>query len=164
MLLLLLGIILRVKRINSLNIELEENTTTEELLNVIKKLNNDENVDGILLQHPVPKHIDERACFNCIEMSKDVDGVNSASFGAICMGQDAYFSATPLGIMKLLDHYDIELEGKRVVVIGRSAILGKPIAMMLLNRNATVTIAHSKTKDLEKILQVSCRIFQSLLK
>ena len=139
--------------INSLKIELKKETTTEELLRVIKKLNDDENVDGILLQHPVPKHIDERKCFNFIVPSKDVDGVTSAGFGAMSMGEEAYVSATPFGIMQLLKHYNIEIEGKKAVVIGRSAILGKPIAMMLLNENATVTIAHSKTKDLELIVK-----------
>lgn len=136
--------------INSVKVELDENTTTEELLKVIEDLNNDENIDGILLQHPVPRQIDERKCFNSIHPSKDVDGVTSAGFGAMSMGEEAYVSATPFGIIKLLEHYNIELEGKKVIVIGRSAILGKPIAMLLLNKNATVTIAHSKTKDLEK--------------
>lgn len=139
--------------INSLKVELEESTTTHQLLEVIKKLNDDENVDGILLQHPVPKHIDERICFNAINPKKDVDGVTSAGFGAMTMGEEAYVSATPLGIMKILERYSIDLEGKEVVVIGRSAILGKPIAMMLLNKNATVTIAHSKTKNLEQVVK-----------
>lgn len=139
--------------INSLKIELDKKTTTEELLEVIEELNADENVDGILLQHPVPKHIDERKCFNSIKMEKDVDGVTSSGFGAMSMGEEAFASATPLGIMKLLEYYNVEIEGKKAIVIGRSAILGKPIAMMLLNKNATVTIAHSKTKDLEKYVK-----------
>ncbi len=139
--------------INSLKVELKKETTTEELLKVINELNCDENIDGILLQHPVPKHIDERKCFNAIKMSKDVDGVTSAGFGAMSMGEDAYVSATPLGIIKLLEYYDIKLEGKKAVVIGRSAILGKPIAMMLLNENATVTITHSRTADLENVVK-----------
>lgn len=139
--------------INSLKVELDENTTTQELLDVINKLNNDENVDGILLQHPVPKHIDERKCFNQINPSKDVDGVTSAGFGAMCMKEDAFVSATPYGITKIIENYNIEVEGKEVVVIGRSPILGKPIAMMLLNKNATVTIAHSKTKNLPEIVK-----------
>jgi len=139
--------------INSIKVELDEKCTTEDLLKIINGLNNDENVDGILLQHPLPKHIDERMCFNAIFPSKDVDGVTSAGFGAMTMGEDAYVSATPLGIMKLLEYYNIEIEGKRAVVIGRSPILGKPIAMMLLNKNATVTIAHSKTRDLEKVVK-----------
>ena len=139
--------------INSLKIEKDKATTTEELLQVIEDLNNDISVDGILLQHPVPKHIDERRCFNAIKPSKDVDGVTSSGFGAMCMQEDAYVSATPYGIIKIIEHYNIEIEGKEVVVIGRSAILGKPIAMMLLNKNATVTIAHSKTKNLPEIVK-----------
>lgn len=139
--------------INSLKIELSESSTTEDVLDVIKKLNDDDNVDGILLQHPVPRQVDERLCFNSIIPTKDVDGVTSAGFGAMAMGEEAFASATPLGIVKLLEYYDVELEGKNVVVIGRSAILGKPIAMMLLNKNATVTIAHSKTRCLEKIVK-----------
>jgi methylenetetrahydrofolate dehydrogenase (NADP+)/methenyltetrahydrofolate cyclohydrolase len=141
--------------LRSLKIELGEGTSTEELLEVIEKLNADESVDGILLQHPVPKHIDERLCFNSISPKKDVDGVTSAGFGAISMGEDAYASATPLGIVRILDHYGINVEGKHAVVIGRSAILGKPIAMMLLNKNATVTVTHSKTVDLEKIVKTA---------
>ena len=139
--------------INSLKVELKEETTTEQLLRVIKELNEDENIDGILLQHPVPSHIDERKCFNAIDPRKDVDGVTNAGFGAMTMGEEAYGSATPLGIMKILDYYNVELSGKEVVVIGRSAILGKPVAMMLLNKNATVTITHSKTKNLEEVVK-----------
>ena len=139
--------------VNSLKVELKEETTTEELLNVINKLNNDESIDGILLQHPVPKHIDERKCFNAISPKKDVDGVPSAGFGAMCMQEEAYVSATPYGIMKIIEHYNIQVEGKEAVVIGRSAILGKPVAMMLLNKNATVTIAHSRTKNLSEVVK-----------
>ena len=139
--------------INSLKIKLDKDISTEDLLKVINDLNNNEDVNGILLQHPVPRHIDERKCFNAICPSKDVDGVTSAGFGAMTMGEDAYVSATALGIMKLLEYYKIEIEGRRAVVIGRSSILGKPIAMMLLNKNATVTIAHSKTKELEKVVK-----------
>ena len=139
--------------VNSLKVELKEETTTEELLNVINKLNNDESIDGILLQHPVPKHIDERKCFNAISPKKDVDGVTSAGFGAMCMQEEAYVSATPYGIMKIIEHYNIQVEGKEAVVIGRSAILGKPVAMMLLNKNATVTIAHSRTKNLSEVVK-----------
>lgn len=139
--------------INSLKVELKEETTTEELLNVINELNKDESIDGILLQHPVPKHIDERKCFNAISPKKDVDGVTSAGFGAMCMQEEAYVSATPYGIMKIIEHYNIQVEGKEAVVIGRSAILGKPVAMMLLNKNATVTIAHSRTKNLSEVVK-----------
>jgi len=138
--------------INSLKIELPENTSTEELLDQIKQLNDNEQVSGILLQHPVPSQINERACFNAIDVAKDVDGVTCLGFGNMSMGEDAYGSCTPQGIMRLLDYYKIELEGKNAVVVGRSPILGKPMAMMLLNANATVTICHSKTKNLESIV------------
>jgi methylenetetrahydrofolate dehydrogenase (NADP+)/methenyltetrahydrofolate cyclohydrolase len=133
---------------NSLKVELPESTTTEELLNKIFELNNNPEISGILLQHPVPSQINERACFDAIDVNKDVDGVTCLGFGNMAMGEEAYGSCTPQGIMRLLDYYDIETEGKHAVVIGRSPILGKPMAMMLLNKNATVTICHSRTKDL----------------
>jgi len=136
-------------------VELAGTATTEELLGVIDGLNADENIFGILLQHPVPAQIDERACFDRIAPAKDVDGVTAAGFGAMALGEEAFVSATPGGIMKLLEHYRIPLEGRRAVVIGRSAILGKPMAMLLLGKNATVTICHSKTKDLERIVAES---------
>ncbi len=135
----------------SRRIELGEETTTAELLNVIHSLNEDAAVNGILLQHPVPSGIDEREAFDSIASQKDVDGVTCRGFGRMSMGEAAYGSATPAGIMKLLDHYEIELEGKLAVVVGRSPILGKPMAMMLLNRNATVVICHSRTKNLPDI-------------
>jgi len=134
--------------IEPMKVEMPEDTTTEQLLAKIDELNRDDTVCGILLQHPVPKQIDEQKCFNSISMEKDVDGVNVASFGAFTMGLDAYKSATPFSILSILKRYDIPLEGKHVVVVGRSAILGKPVAMLLLNENATVTICHSKTVDL----------------
>lgn len=133
---------------NSERIEMPSTTTTEELLAEIGRLNNDPNVNGILLQHPVPSQIDERACFDAIAIEKDVDGVTTQGFGRMAMGEKAFGSATPAGIMKLLKHYDIELQGKHAVVVGRSPILGKPMAAMLLNANATVTICHSRTVDL----------------
>ena len=134
---------------NSLKVELPESTTTEELLNKIFELNNNPEISGILLQHPVPSQINERACFNAIDVNKDVDGVTCLGFGNMAMGEEAYGSCTPQGIIRLLDYYGIETEGKHAVVIGRSPILGKPMAMMLLNKNATVTICHSRTKDLK---------------
>lgn len=134
-------------------IELDSTTTTEQLYNKIVELNNDPDVCGILLQHPVPKHIDEQKCFNAIDLSKDVDGVNTASFGAMSMGLDSYLSATPKGIIMLLNAYNISLSGKKAVVVGRSQILGKPMAMALLNKDCTVTICHSKTKDLPEIVK-----------
>lgn len=139
--------------IDSLFVHLPEETTTQELLVKIEELNNDPKVCGILLQHPTPKHIDELKCFDAILTNKDVDGVNTASFGKIAMGnKNAFVSATPLGIITLLKHYEINVEGKHAVVVGRSQILGKPIAALLLNSNATVTIAHSKTKNLNSLL------------
>jgi methylenetetrahydrofolate dehydrogenase (NADP+)/methenyltetrahydrofolate cyclohydrolase len=137
----------------SKKIELPITTSTEELLAAIKALNEDPGVNGILLQHPVPEQIDERACFDAIALEKDVDGVTSLGFGRMAMGEFAYGSATPTGIMKILDHYNIEIKGKRVVVVGRSPILGKPLAMMLLNRHATVTICHSRTVDLPAVVR-----------
>ena len=136
----------------SIAIELSENTTTDELLDKIKLLNNDKNVHGILLQHPVPSQIDERKCFDAIHIDKDVDGVTCLGFGNMSMGIDAYGSCTPAGIIRLIEHYKLEVEGLNAVVIGRSPILGKPMAMMLLNLNATVTICHSRTKNIEKII------------
>ena len=137
----------------SLAVELSEDTTTEELLEKIRSLNNDVNVHGILLQHPVPSQIDERLCFDEIDINKDVDGVTCLGFGNMSMGLDAYGSCTPAGIMRLIDHYDIKVEGLNAVVVGRSPILGKPMAMMLLNMNATVTICHSRTRNLDLIIK-----------
>lgn len=127
---------------------LPEETTTEELLSVIGDLNANPDVHGILLQHPVPSQINERLAFDGIAISKDVDGVTTEGFGLMAMKEPAFGSATPAGIMRLLKHYDIPLEGKHAVVVGRSPILGKPMAMMLLNENCTVTICHSRTQDL----------------
>ena len=133
----------------SLKVELSESTTTEVLLAKISELNLNPEISGILLQHPVPDQINERACFDAIDVKKDVDGVTCLGFGNISMGEEAYGSCTPQGIIRLLDYYGINPEGKHAVVFGRSPILGKPMAMMLLNKNATVTICHSRTKDLE---------------
>lgn len=137
----------------SRKIAMPASTTTDELLAAIKALNEDSDVHGILLQHPVPPQIDERACFDAIALEKDVDGVTSHGFGRMAMGEFAYGSATPTGIMTLLDHYGMGIEGKRAVVVGRSPILGKPMAMMLLNRHATVTICHSRTRDLPSLVR-----------
>ncbi|MPY07313.1 bifunctional methylenetetrahydrofolate dehydrogenase/methenyltetrahydrofolate cyclohydrolase FolD [Moraxella catarrhalis] len=133
---------------DSMRVEMPKDTTTDELLAKIDELNDNPDVHGILLQHPVPAQIDERACFDRISLDKDVDGVTCLGFGRMSMGESAYGSCTPQGIMHLLTHYGIELEGKHAVVVGRSAILGKPMAMMLLNANCTVTICHSRTKNL----------------
>jgi len=136
----------------SVAVELEEHITTEGLINHIDILNEDPNIHGILLQHPVPSHIDERACFNKISLKKDVDGVTSLGFGNMVMGLDAYGSCTPAGIIRLIENYNLDVEGLNAVVIGRSPILGKPMAMMLLNKNATVTICHSRTKNIKSII------------
>jgi len=133
----------------SIAIELSKETTTEELLEKINQLNNDESVHGILLQHPVPSQVNERVCFDAIKVEKDVDGVTCLGFGQMTMGEPAFGSCTPAGIMRMLEHYQIDISGKSAVVVGRSPILGKPMAMMLLNKNATVTICHSRTEDLQ---------------
>ena len=139
--------------IKSIAVELPKDTSTEELLSKIDTLNKDSSVNGILLQHPVPKQIDERKCFDAIALEKDVDGVTCLGFGNMAMGLDAYGSCTPAGIIRLIDEYQIEIEGMNAVVVGRSPILGKPMAMMLLNKNATVTICHSRTKNIDSIIK-----------
>ena len=137
----------------SIAVELPENTSTEELLNTIERLNKDSNVHGILLQHPVPSQIDERRCFDAIDIKKDVDGVTCLGFGNMSMGIDAYGSCTPAGIIRLIEHYKLDVQGLNAVVVGRSPILGKPMAMMLLNLNATVTICHSRTQNIDTIIK-----------
>ena len=137
----------------SIAVELSEETSTEELLKTIRKLNNDKNVHGILLQHPVPSQIDERLCFDEIDIKKDVDGVTCLGFGNMSMGLEAYGSCTPAGIIRLINHHNLKVEGLNAVVVGRSPILGKPMAMMLLNMNATVTICHSRTLNLDLIIK-----------
>jgi len=136
-------------------IELPEHTTNAELTAIINELNADPNVHGILLQHPVPHHIDERQCFYAITLEKDVDGVTCLGFGRMAMGTDAYGSATPAGIMALLKHYEIPLRGKHAVVLGRSPILGKPMSAMLLNEDCTVTICHSRTSNLQEHIRMA---------
>ncbi|MEQ9464287.1 MAG: bifunctional methylenetetrahydrofolate dehydrogenase/methenyltetrahydrofolate cyclohydrolase FolD [Haliea sp.] len=136
----------------SLAVELPASTSTEALLARIHELNANPEVHGILLQHPVPAQIDERTCFDAIALEKDVDGVTCLGFGRMAMGEDAYGCATPQGIMRMLEHYGIDIEGKHAVVVGRSPILGKPMAMMLLQKNATVTICHSRTRDLPALV------------
>ena len=137
----------------SRRVELPQATGTAELLDEINRLNADPDVHGILLQHPVPPQIDERRCFDAIRPEKDVDGVTCHGFGRMAMGERAYGSATPAGIMRLLQHYEVPIQGKRAVVVGRSPILGKPMAMMLLNAHATVTICHSRTTHLPDVVR-----------
>ncbi|MGD0837920.1 MAG: bifunctional methylenetetrahydrofolate dehydrogenase/methenyltetrahydrofolate cyclohydrolase FolD [Polyangia bacterium] len=137
---------------DSMRLHLPADTTTTALMATIQELNANADVHGILLQHPVPKHIDERACFEAIEARKDVDGVSCLGFGRMAMGLPAYGSCTPAGIMHLLRHYDIALKGKRALVVGRSPILGKPMAAMLVNADATVMVAHSRSADLPALV------------
>tara|TARA_B110001452_G_scaffold185516_1_gene156064 strand:- start:2598 stop:3443 length:846 start_codon:yes stop_codon:yes gene_type:complete len=138
---------------DSTKIEMGEDTSTEQLLQKIHELNANPNCHGILLQHPVPSQIDERACFDAIALAKDVDGVTCLGFGRMAMGEEAFGSATPQGIMRILEAYNIETSGKHAVVVGRSPILGKPMSMMLLNADATVTICHSRTKNLPELIK-----------
>ena len=138
--------------IDSRAIVLGQDTTTEALLAQIEQLNRDASVSGILLQHPVPEQIDERVCFDAIQAEKDTDGVTCTGFGRLSMGLDAYGSATPTGIMRMLAHYGIELSGRHAVIVGRSPILGKPMAAMLLNADCTVSICHSRTRDLPGVV------------
>ena len=139
----------------SIAVELPTETTAKDLLKKISELNANSDCHGILLQHPVPAHVDERVCFDKIALAKDVDGVTCLGFGRMSMNEDAYGSATPQGIMRLLKAYDIPLAGKHAVVVGRSPILGKPMALMMLNANATVTICHSKTQNLPEIVNTA---------
>ena len=132
-------------------INMGEDTTQEQLLDTIKKLNNRNDIHGILLQSPVPKGLDINEAFRTIIPEKDVDGFNPINVGKLALGQETFVSCTPFGIIKLLEEYNIPIEGKNAVIIGRSNIVGKPMLHCLLNRNATVTICHSKTKNLEEI-------------
>lgn len=137
--------------IESLSYELPEETTQEKLLSLISELNEKEEVNGILVQLPLPGHIDEDAVIRSIDPKKDVDGFHPQSVGALCIGQPGFVSCTPAGIIQLLKRSGIEIAGKECVVIGRSNIVGKPMALLLLRENGTVTVTHSKTKDLKEV-------------
>ena len=137
--------------IESLSYELAEETTQQELLDLIEKLNADSKVNGILVQLPLPKHIDEEKVIQAIAPEKDVDGFNEKNVGALCVGSKGYVSCTPLGIIQLLKRSGIEIAGKHCVVIGRSNIVGKPMSLLLLRENGTVTVCHSRTKDIREI-------------
>ena len=137
--------------INSKTLALPEETTEEELLNVVKKLNEDKSVNGILVQLPLPKHIDESKVLLTIDSTKDVDGFHPVNVGKMVIGEDTFLPCTPAGIIEMIKRTDIDIEGKECVVIGRSNIVGKPMAMLMLKENATVTIAHSRTKDLKDV-------------
>lgn len=139
--------------IGSKSYELPEETTQEELLDLIDKLNSDDEVTGILVQLPVPKHINEKEIINRISPLKDVDGFHPESVGNLCIGQEGFVSCTPAGIIELLKRSNIDIAGKECVVIGRSNIVGKPMALLLLANNGTVTICHSKTKNLKDVVK-----------
>ena len=144
------------KACEELGIEYEEflmsdDTTQEQLLELINKLNDREDVHGILLQSPIPKHLDINEAFRTISPEKDVDGFNPVNVGKLVLGQETFISCTPFGVIKLLEEYNIPIEGKNAVVIGRSNIVGKPMLQCLLNKNATVTICHSKTENLKEV-------------
>lgn len=139
--------------IGSLSYELPEETTQEEMLQLIDKLNNDKNVTGILVQLPVPRHIDEKTIINAISPKKDVDGFHPENVGNLCIGQAGFVSCTPAGVIQLLKRSGIVIAGKECVVIGRSNIVGKPMALLLLRENGTVTVCHSKTQDLKAVCQ-----------
>ena len=136
---------------NSYEYALPEETTQEELLELVEKLNNDNNVNGILCQLPLPKHIEENAIINAIKAEKDVDAFHPFNVGKIMIGEYAFLPYTPAGVMELIDSTGVEISGKSCVVIGRSNIVGKPMAMLLLHRSGTVTICHSKTQNLQEI-------------
>lgn len=142
----------RTTGLDSRGLHLDATATTDEVVGVVTELSNDESVDGILVQHPMPAQINERAVFETIMPSKDVDGVTTASFAAMALGGPGFQSCTPAGIIRLLDAYDIDPTGLHAVVIGRSPILGKPVGMLLLARDATVTFCHSRTSDLPHIV------------
>ena len=129
----------------------DENITQEELIGLIQKLNNRKDINGILLQSPIPKKLDIREAFNCIDDNKDVDGFNPVNVGKLSIGEDCFISCTPYGVIKMLEAYNIDVEGKQAVIIGRSNIVGKPLIQCLLNKNATVTVCHSKTQNLKEI-------------
>ncbi|MEV7346355.1 bifunctional 5,10-methylenetetrahydrofolate dehydrogenase/5,10-methenyltetrahydrofolate cyclohydrolase [Streptomyces sp. NPDC093544] len=139
--------------IESRHVALSAGTTTAELVGTLGALSDDPTVHGILLQHPVGPHIDERAAFEAIAPEKDVDGVTLSSYSAMSFGLPGFVSCTPGGIMRLLDEYDVDPAGKRAVVVGRSAILGKPVGMLLLGRDATVTYCHSRTTELSSVVR-----------
>ncbi|MET9039948.1 bifunctional 5,10-methylenetetrahydrofolate dehydrogenase/5,10-methenyltetrahydrofolate cyclohydrolase [Streptomyces mirabilis] len=139
--------------IESRHVALPADTTTAELVDTLKALSGDPTVHGILLQHPVGPHIDERAAFEAIAPEKDVDGVTLSSYSAMSFGLPGFVSCTPGGIMRLLDEYDVDPAGRRAVVVGRSAILGKPVGMLLLGRDATVTYCHSRTTGLSSVVR-----------
>ncbi|NTW90800.1 MAG: bifunctional methylenetetrahydrofolate dehydrogenase/methenyltetrahydrofolate cyclohydrolase FolD [Erysipelotrichaceae bacterium] len=136
-------------------IRMTSDVNTEDVLKVVKQLNNDNTVDGILVQLPIPKHLDVNTIIESLDPNKDVDGLHSNNIAKLYANQDGFVPCTPRGIMTLLKHYNIEVSGKHAVVIGRSALVGRPVAQLLLNENATVTVCHSKTRNLTQITQMA---------
>lgn len=134
--------------IDAKDIRLASQTTEDELLGQVAELNADESIDGLLVQLPLPDHIDEARVIRAIDPVKDVDGLHPLNFGQLVLGRPTHVGATPVGVMRLLEEYDVQLEGARAVVVGRSDIVGKPAALLLLHANATVTVCHSRTRDL----------------
>jgi methylenetetrahydrofolate dehydrogenase (NADP+) / methenyltetrahydrofolate cyclohydrolase len=134
--------------INARDIRLASQTSEQELLEQVAQLNADDSIDGLLVQLPLPDHIDEARVIRAIDPAKDVDGLHPLNFGQLVLGRPAHVGATPVGVMRLLEEYDVAIEGARAVVVGRSDIVGKPAALLLLHANATVTVCHSRTKDL----------------
>lgn len=145
----------KIKKCEYVGIKVElyhlgNNISEENLLKLIDELNHNDNINGILLQSPLPKHIDATKCFNRIDPKKDIDGFSNLSVGNLCLGKPFHISCTPKGIIRLFDYYNIDLEGKNICLINRSNIVGKPLLHLLLGRNATVTVCHSKTNDIKK--------------
>lgn len=132
---------------------LDKDIKQKELIKLIEKLNQDDNIHGILLQSPIPEHLDINEAFKTINPKKDVDGFNPVNIGKLCLNQDTFVSCTPYGVMKMFEEYNIDLTGKNVTILGRSNIVGKPLIQCCLNKNATVTVCHSKTKNLKEHTQ-----------
>lgn len=155
------------KACEEIGIEYEEflmdsEITMEELLKLIEELNNREDIHGILLQSPIPKHLDINKAFNAIDYRKDVDGFNPINVGKLSIGEDCFISCTPFGVVKMLEEYNIDVQGKNVVIIGRSNIVGKPLMQCMLKKNGTVTVCHSKTENIKEITQKADIIIAAL--
>lgn len=131
--------------------ELPENSSQEQVMDIVKQLSTDPNIHGVMVQHPVPKHLNEQEILDAVAPEKDVDGISRYSLGSLMTGDPMFVAATPAGIIELLDRYNIPIQGRHAVIVGRSIILGKPVALLLLNRHATITVCHTRTRDLGEI-------------
>ena len=131
--------------------ELPENSSQEQVVEIVKQFSADPNVHGVMVQHPVPKHLDEQEILDTVSPLKDVDGISRYSLGSLMTGDPIFVSATPAGIIELLDRYNIPIQGQHAVIVGRSIILGKPVALYLMNRHATISVCHTRTKDLAEM-------------